>query len=213
MNSKYDFIAIEGNIGAGKTTLAHILSKELDAQLILEQFSDNPFLPEFYKNPERHAFSVELFFMAERHKQFQEQFQAPDLFSNRKIVSDYFFEKTVLFAQQTLNEDEFKLFNRLFTIIKAQFVHPDLLIYLYRDVEILKANIAKRGRSYEANISTEYLQKIQSAYMDYFKMVDAYPVLVLDIGDLDFTEDELFLKKIQHRLSENHPNGMQIIKV
>lgn len=213
MNSDYKFIAIEGSIGAGKTTLAKILSKSLNAQLILEQFSDNPFLPHFYSNPERHAFSVELFFMAERHKQFQEHFQTPSLFSKQQIVSDYIFEKTVLFAQKNLNKDEFKLFQRLFSILQSQFKHPDILIYLYRDVDILLKNIEKRGRSYEANISADYLQTIQTGYLDYFKTIDHYPILILDLADLDFTENQIFKKKLLQRLAEKHDNGMKTIKM
>jgi len=209
---QYQFIAIEGNIGAGKTTLAKILREELRADLILEQFSDNPFLANFYDNPDRHAFSVELFFMAERHKQFQEHFSKPNLFSNQLVVSDYIFEKTVLFAKNNLEGEEFRLFQRLFKVLKSNFPEPDILIYLYRDIPHLLSNIQNRGRSYEENISPEYLSKIQNAYLQYFKSISNYPVLVIDIEDLDFSDDELFLKKIKSRLGTKYENGVHFIK-
>lgn len=209
---QYNFIAIEGNIGAGKTTLAKILHEEFKSDLILEQFSDNPFLSNFYENPERHAFAVELFFMAERHKQFQEYFGRPQLFSNQLVVSDYIFEKTVLFANNNLSGEEFRLFQRLFAALKSNFPEPDILIYLYRDIPFLMDNINSRGRSYEQQISPEYLSEIQSAYLNYFKSIVKFPVLVIDIEDLDFTNDEIFLQRIKQRLSTKYENGVHFIK-
>jgi len=209
---QYQFIAIEGNIGAGKTTLSKILQKELNTDLILEQFSDNPFLANFYDNPDRHAFSVELFFMAERHKQFQEHFSKPNLFSNQLVVSDYIFEKTVLFAKNNLDGEEFRLFQRLYNVLKSNFPEPDILIYLYRDVPHLVSNIQSRGRSYEKNISHDYLSEIQNAYLQYFKSITNFPVLVIDIEDLDFTNDQIFLEKIKSRLSTKYENGVHFIK-
>src|ERR687894_732599 len=138
----YHFITIEGNIGAGKTTLAHLLAKHYNARLILEQFADNPFLPKFYENPKQYAFPVELFFMAERYKQLKELIQQKDLFQNL-TVSDYLFTKCLLFAKINLPEDEFKLYQRLFDIIHQQLVYPDLLIYLYAPVRKLQENIKK----------------------------------------------------------------------
>lgn len=208
----YQYIAIEGNIGAGKTTLAKLLSKELDADLILEQFSDNPFLSNFYDNPDRHAFSVELFFMAERHKQFQEYFSKPSLFNSPLVVSDYIFEKTVLFAKNNLAGEEFRLFQRLFSVLKSNFPEPDILIYLYRDVQHLLSNIKSRGRSYEQRISAEYLSDIQQAYLSYFKTVTNYPVVIMDIEDLDFTQDVLFMSKIKERLKTKYEPGFHFIK-
>ncbi|MBT8220612.1 MAG: deoxynucleoside kinase [Bacteroidia bacterium] len=207
----YQFIAIEGNIGAGKTTLASILRNRLNAELILEQFSDNPFLPAFYQNPDRHAFSVELFFMAERHKQFQEQFASRSLFTNQ-IISDYIFDKTLLFAHNNLEEEEFRLFQRLFNVLKSNFPEPDILIFLYRDVEHLLANIAKRNRDFEKKISPEYLLKIQQAYLDYFKTVNTFPIILIDVEDLDFQNDELFLKKIMQRLQRTYAPGLHRLK-
>lgn len=210
--SAYRFITIEGNIGAGKTTLANMLSKSLNADLILEQFSDNPFLPNFYENPDRHAFAVELFFMAERHKQFQAYFSKPSLFGSDIIVADYIFEKTLLFAKNNLEAEELRLFQRLFQSLKSNFPEPDILIYLYRDTKYLLENIRDRGRPYEQQISADYLNKIQSGYLNFFKTISNFPVLVIDIGDLDFVNDQLFLEKIKTRVNTIFENGVHYIK-
>jgi len=196
----YKHIAIEGNIGAGKTTLAKLLAQELGSELILEQFSDNPFLSNFYDNPDRHAFSVELFFMAERHKQFQEHFSKPKIFGSSIVVADYIFEKTVLFAKNNL------------AVLKSNFPGPDLLIYLYRDVEYLIDNIKSRGRDYEQQISPDYLSNIQQGYLNYFKSVEDYPIIVMDIEDLDFTDDQLFLQKIKTRIATAYTPGVHFLK-
>src|SRR5687767_6566069 len=152
----YSFITIEGNIGAGKTTLAHLLSKHYNARLILEEFADNPFLPKFYENPAQYAFPLELFFMAERYKQQKELLQQKDMFHS-VTISDYLFTKCLLFAKVTLPTDEFRLYQRLFEIINQQVMKPDILIYLHSPVTRLQANIRKRNRSYEQNIPDEYL--------------------------------------------------------
>ena len=156
----YPYIVIEGNIGVGKTTFCRKLQEKYDARLILEQFSDNPFLPYFYENPERHAFSVELFFMTERHRQLQEELIQGNLF-NQQIISDYIFIKTLLFAKNNLNEEEYRLFNRLFHVLNAHFKKPDLVVYLHRPISTLLTQIKKRGRSYEMEMSTMYLENIQ----------------------------------------------------
>src|SRR3954468_17324968 len=148
---KYHFITVEGNIGAGKTTLAHLLAKKLNARLILEEFDDNPILPKFYENPKQFAFPLELFFMAERFKQLKELLQQKDMFQSLTI-SDYLFNKCLLFAKVTLPDDEFRLYQRLFEIILQQVVQPDLLIYLHSPINKLQANIKKRNRSYEQKI-------------------------------------------------------------
>ncbi len=153
---KYNFITIEGNIGAGKTTLAHLLSKHLNARLILEEFAENPFLPKFYENQQQYAFPLELFFMAERYKQLKELLQTKDMFQN-VTISDYLFTKCLLFAKVNLPEEEFLLYQKLFDIINPQLVQPDLLIYLHAPVRKLKENIKKRNRSYEQSIEAEYL--------------------------------------------------------
>src|SRR3984957_10805077 len=152
----YHYIAIEGNIGAGKTTLAHLLSKYYNARLILEQFADNPFLKKFYENPAQNAFPLELFFMAERYKQLKELVHTADLFQS-VTISDYLFTKCLLFAKVNLGEQEFRLYQKLFEIIHSQVVQPDILISLHAPVSKLQANIRKRNRSYEQAIPDEYL--------------------------------------------------------
>src|ERR1700754_1464225 len=151
---KYHFITIEGNIGAGKTTLAHMLSRHFNARLILEEFADNPFLPKFYENPAQYAFPLELFFMAERFKQLKEYLQQQDMF-RQLTISDYLFTKCLLFAKVTLPVDEFRLYQRLFDIIHQQLAEPELVIYLHAPVSKLQANIRKRNRSYEQKIPDE----------------------------------------------------------
>src|SRR6476620_5698125 len=153
---KYNFVTIEGNIGAGKTTLAHLLSKHFNARLILEQFADNPFLPKFYESPQQYAFPLELFFMAERFKQLKELLQQRDLFQS-VTISDYLFTKCLLFAKVNLPQDEFNLYQRLFEIIHQQLIQPDILIYLHAPVTRLQQNIRKRGRTYEQSIPDDYL--------------------------------------------------------
>ncbi|WP_406612185.1 deoxynucleoside kinase [Neolewinella lacunae] len=206
------FLAIEGNIGAGKTTLASRLAADHNRRLILEEFSDNPFLPPFYREPERYAFPVELFFMAERHKQLQSELAQADLFTNG-VVADYLFIKTLLFARNSLSEEEFRLFSRLFKVMDAGFPNPDLIVYLHRPVEVLQAHIAKRGRSYEQDISDDYLESVQTAYFSYFRGQKDFPVLVLDLGDQDFTTDEALYQWISGLLGEVYPVGMTMVGV
>ena len=161
---KYKHIAIEGNIGSGKTTLATMIADDFKTRLILEEFAKNPFLPKFYETPQRHAFPLELFFMEERYHQLK-NLQEKDLFQPQ-MISDYFFIKSKLFAQNNLQYDEMQLFNRLFDIMNSHLSNPDLLVYLYADIPRLQQNIKKRGRNFEQNISDTYLQNIQDKYFD-----------------------------------------------
>lgn len=204
----YSFIAIEGNIGAGKTTLCHRLSAQYGCTLILEQFTDNPFLPFFYLQPERYAFPVELFFMTERHKQLQEHFAQPDLFRSF-TVADYFFVKTLLFAKNNLAEEEFRLFQHLFRILNSTFPKPDLLLYLHRPVEVLLRQIHKRGRDIERNISADYLAEIQNAYLEYLKTEAETPVVILELDKANFERDEAVFQAIVRVMQENHAPGVQ----
>ena len=190
----YSHIAIEGNIGSGKTTLATMLANDIDARLVLEQFADNPFLPKFYSDPEKHAFPLELFFMAERYHQLK-NLKEQDLFKPQ-IISDYFFVKSKLFAQNNLKKDEMQLFNRLFDIMLSSLSKPDLLVYLYSDVERLQQNIKNRGRDFEQNISDEYLQNIQDKYLDFLRKQSDFPVLLLDVTNVDFVADKNIYDKI-----------------
>ena len=208
----YPYIVIEGNIGVGKTTFCRKLQEKYDARLILEQFSENPFLPFFYENPERHAFSVELFFMTERHRQLQEELIQGDLF-NQQIISDYIFIKTLLFAKNNLNEEEYRLFNRLFHVLNAHFKKPDLVVYLHRPVPNLLHQIKKRGRSFEMEINATYLENIQKAYFDFFKMDPEYPILVVGIDDLDFEKDNNAFELLNKLLLQNYEPKVHYINL
>lgn len=205
----YHFITIEGNIGAGKTTLAHLLSKHYNARLVLEEFADNPFLPKFYENPQQYAFPVELFFMAERYKQQKELVQQKDLFQSLTI-SDYLFTKCLLFAKVTLPDDEFRLYQRLFDIIHQQLVPPDILIYLHAPVAKLQSNIKKRNRSYEQNIPDEYLFNIQETYTHYIKQHNV-KTLFVDVTEADFLGNEKHLQVILDALEKEYDDGQHYL--
>lgn len=205
----YNFITIEGNIGAGKTTLSHLLSKHYNARLILEEFADNPFLPKFYENPQQFAFPVELFFMAERFKQLKELLQQKDMFQTLTI-SDYLFNKCLLFAKVNLPEDEFRLYQRLFDIINQQLIQPDILIYLHSSVQKLQENIRKRNRSYEQNIPNEYLFNIQETYTNYIKHHNI-KTLFVDASNADFLGNEKHLKVIIDALEKEYEPGQHYI--
>lgn len=208
----YRFIAIEGNIGAGKTTLCQLLAERYGCSLILEQFTDNPFLPFFYEQPDRYAFPVELFFMTERHKQLLEHFAEPDLFRSLTIA-DYFFVKTLLFAKNNLSEEEFRLFQRLFHVLNATFPKPDLLLYLHRPVPVLQQQIRKRGRDMERLITAEYLEGLQQAYLEFFKKEAETPVLVLELGDADFLQHEPVLQSIIRLLQQPYHPGIRFVSL
>jgi deoxyadenosine/deoxycytidine kinase len=198
---QYKHIAVEGNIGSGKTTLATMLANDFGARLILEEFANNPFLPKFYNDPDKHAFPLELFFMAERYYQLK-NLKSQDLFQPN-IVSDYFFVKSKLFAQNNLQKDEMQLFNKLFDIMVSSLSKPDLLVYLYADINRLQQNIKTRGRDFEQNISDEYLRNIQDKYLDYLKKQDDFPVLILDVTNIDFVTDSNIYKSMKDYLLES----------
>ncbi len=208
---KYQFITIEGNIGAGKTTLATLLSKHYNARLILEEFADNPFLPKFYENPKQYAFPLELFFMAERFKQQKEFLQQKDMFQSLTI-SDYLFTKCLLFAKVTLPEDEFRLYQRLFEIINQQLLQPQLLIYLHAPVTKLQANIRKRNRAYEQNIPDDYLFNLQETYTHYIKQHNI-KTLFVDASNADFLENEKHLQVILEALEKDYDDGQHYINL
>jgi deoxyguanosine kinase len=191
---QHRFITIEGNIGAGKTTLAHLLAKRLNARLILEEFADNPFLPKFYENPKQYAFPLELFFMAERFKQLKDNLFKTDLFQSI-TVSDYVFTKCLLFARINLPEEEFKLFQKLFDIMQQQLVFPDVIIYLNSSITRLQRNIKKRNRSYEQKIPDSYLQSIQDTYTNYIKQ-HAIKTIFVEADNADFLSNEAHMQAI-----------------
>lgn len=204
---KYDFIAIEGNIGAGKTTLATMLAEHVNGRLILEQFADNPFLPKFYAEPEKHAFPLELSFLAERYHQLKELLAAKDIF--RPItISDYFIDKSLIFARATLGEDEFTLYSKLFQIIQASLPRPDLLVYLYVDIERAQGNIKKRGREYEQKIPLDYLERIQAGYLEHFKRMQDVRIVIVDSTDLDFVANRGDFDKIISIFNSGYKQGI-----
>jgi len=202
---KYHFITIEGNIGAGKTTLAHLLSKRLNARLVLEEFDDNPFLPKFYENPKQYAFPLELFFMAERFKQLKDMLRTKDMFQS-VTVSDYLFTKCLLFAKVNLPEEEFRLYQKLFDIMHQQIVFPDVVIYLHASVQKLQKNIKKRNRSYEENIPDEYLFNIQETYTSYIKQHNIKTIFI-DASNADFLDNEKHLQVVLNALESDLEDG------
>lgn len=182
---KYQYIVVEGNIGAGKTSLSQMIAAEDNARLILEEFSENPFLPKFYKNPERYAFPLELSFLAARYQQLKSELGNRDLFKSFTI-SDYYFMKSLIFARVTLADEEFKLYRQLFHIIYESLPRPDLFVYLHVTPRKLIENIRKRGRDYEQEITFEYLQKIQDGYFDFFRNEPGMRFLIIDTENVDF---------------------------
>ena len=207
----YQFITIEGNIGVGKTTFSKMLADVLNYRIVLEEFADNPFLPKFYEQPERYAFSLELFFMAERYRQLGD-LRDQDLFSNG-VVSDYFFVKSKLFAENNLSDDELLLFNRLSDIALKNLPKPDLIIYLHSEVSRLQENIKKRARSYEQNISDDYLLDIQNKYFDFFKKHSDFPILVVDVSEVDFVNQPHVFQQLLNLTSDTYSKGFHRISL
>jgi len=204
---RYNFITIEGTIGAGKTSLAKRIANQFNGKLILEQFKDNAFLPKFYEDQEKYAFPLEMSFMASRFQQLKEQLSSPDLFSDF-IIADYFFPKSLIFAQNTLPKDELALFSRFFNFISISLPKPDLFVYLYLDVDRLQHNIRLRGRSYEQHIKNEYLEKIQAGYFDYIRQQQDMRILILDTNKLDFVHSEKDYERILEIINSDYPTGI-----
>jgi len=186
--SKYNFIAIEGNIGAGKTSLSNKMALDFNAKLILERFADNPFLPKFYKEPKRYAFTLEMSFLVDRYQQISDDLSQLDLFKDF-IVSDYDVFKSLIFSKITLPEDEFKLYRKLFYQVYKDIAKPDLYVYLYQNTERLQANIKKRGRNYEKDIENDYLEKINTGYLEFLKEQTELNVKIIDISEKDFVKN------------------------
>jgi deoxyadenosine/deoxycytidine kinase len=202
---KYKFIAIEGNIGAGKTTLTHLLAKHFNAKIVLEEFAENPFLAKFYENPKQYAFPLELFFLAERFKQQQEFFKSGDLFQE-VVISDYMFTKCLLFAKANLPEEEFRLYQKMFDVFYQQLAPPEILIYLHAPVTRLQSNIKKRNRKFEQSIADEYLFKIQETYTSYIKQHNIKTIFV-DASNADFLYNETHFKVILDALEKDIEDG------
>jgi deoxyguanosine kinase len=200
--NQYNYIAIEGNIGAGKSTLTKKMAQDFNAKTILERFADNPFLPKFYEDQSRYAFQLEMSFLADRYQQLSDDLSQFNLFKDF-IIADYHIFKSLLFSKITLEVDEFRLYRSLFDIIYKEMPKPDLYIYLYQNTDRLLQNIKNRGRSYEQDITAEYLEKINKGYLEYIKTQTDLNVLVIDVSDRDFVsnqEDYVFiLDKIQEK--------------
>ncbi|WP_299106920.1 2-amino-4-hydroxy-6-hydroxymethyldihydropteridine diphosphokinase [uncultured Winogradskyella sp.] len=186
--NNYNYIAIEGNIGAGKTSLSNKISSDFNAKLILERFADNPFLPKFYKEPERYAFTLEMSFLADRYQQISDDLSQLDLFKDF-MVSDYDVNKSLIFSKVTLPEDEFRLYRKLFYQVYKDIAKPDLYVYLYQNTERLQANIKKRGRNYEKDIKDDYLDKINSGYLEFLKSQPEMNVKIIDVSEKDFVKN------------------------
>jgi len=207
---KYNYIAIEGNIGAGKTSLAKMLAKEYDARLILEEFEDNSFLPKFYKDEDKYAFPLELSFLASRFQQLRKKLIQKDLF-HENTISDYFINKSLIFARKTLADDLFGLYANLFEIISLSLPKPELLVYLYVGIDRLKENIQNRGRSYEQDIERDYLQKIQDGYFEYIRQQERMRILVIDTNNIDFVNNRKDYEFILAILSKDYEPGIHHI--
>ncbi len=208
-----NYIVIEGNIGAGKTTLSKMIAKEFNAKLILEQFADNPFLPKFYKEPDKYSFQLELSFLAERYQQLNKELTSRDLF-RPFTVADYYFMKSLIFAQATLKEDEYNLYRQIFDIIYKSIPKPDLYVYLHVDVKNLAKNIARRGRDYEKGISEDYLAKLQEGYFDFFKQQNDISYLLIDSNNMDFVENQEDYAKVKELIfKKDYPIGINRIRI
>ncbi len=209
---RYNYLSIEGCIGAGKTTLSRLLAREYGGRCILEEFEDNPFLGRFYEDPARYAFSVEMFFLAGRYRQLSALVPQSELFSDF-TVSDYYLEKSLVYARTNLNPDEFELFRRLFDIMYAQLPKPELLVYLYLPPGRLKQHIRKRGRPYELNIRETYLESVQGTYLDHLKKMSDQRIVVLDYGTLDFESNSEHLKEVFAVINREYPLGISYVSL
>lgn len=204
---RYNYIAIEGNIGVGKTSLASMIAGQYNGKLILEQFEDNSFLPKFYKEPDKYAFPLEMSFLAERYLQLKDQLTKQDLFKTFTI-SDYLFNKSLIFAKNNLKTDEFTLFSRMFSIINEFLPKPDLLVYLYMDIPGLQRNIKLRGRTYEQTIEDSYLENIQNGYLDHINKMTSVRTLVIDCNNIDFVNNKADYDSIIELIDKDYQPGI-----
>lgn len=203
----YNYIVIEGNIGSGKTSFCNKLGDQYGCKVILEDFEDNPFLPFFYENPERYAFTVELFFLTERQKQLQRHLVNQDLFTTF-TVADYAFIKSLLFSRKNLTEEEYRTFNKIFNVFNSAIPQPDIIVYFHRGIQELKQLIHSRGRPYEQDITEEYLQIIQNSYFEYFRNILSFPILIVDISEVDFLTNETHFKTVESLIRKKYQPGV-----
>lgn len=203
----YQYISIEGTIGAGKTSLSKRLTADWAARLILEEFADNPFLPKFYEQPDRYAFPLELSFLSERFAQLKKEMQHPDLFAPL-VVADYMIHKCQIFAQNNLQRDEYELFLKVFQMVEPNLPKPDLLVYLYVPIEQLLKNIHQRGRAYEQKISGEYLDNIQKQYLLFIQQHPALRTIIIDTAHIDFVNNEYHYVALKSLIEAEYPIGV-----
>jgi 2-amino-4-hydroxy-6-hydroxymethyldihydropteridine diphosphokinase len=201
LSEKYNYIAIEGNIGAGKTSLANMISDDFNAKLVLERFADNPFLPKFYEDKERYAFPLEMSFLADRYQQLSDDLAQFDLFKNF-IISDYYIFKSLIFAQVTLSKDEYLLYRKMFNLIYKEITKPDLYVYLYQNTDRLLENIKNRGRVFEQNIQSDYLKKIHDGYMGFITTQNDLNLLTIDVSEIDFVNNKEDYHYIINKIKE-----------
>ena len=188
------YIAIEGPIGVGKTSLAQLLSKELGARLVLEDFEDNPFLPDFYNDPERFGFQTQLFFLLQRYSQ-QQDLRQVDMFQ-KLLITDYMFVKDRLFASLNLGDKEMQLYDTVASLLERNIIRPDIVIYLQADTDVLMKNIEKRGRNMEKNVTWEYIDALNQVYTEYFFRYQDTPLVIINTNNIDFVENENDLKEV-----------------
>jgi deoxyadenosine/deoxycytidine kinase len=207
---KYNYISIEGCIGAGKTSLAEMLATDFNAELILERFADNPFLAKFYKDPAHYAFPLEMTFLTDRYQQLKNLLSKRDLFTDL-VIADYFIDKCAIFSKNNLQQDEYNLFLKVYEIISGFLPKPDILVYLYNTPEKLLKNIAKRGRDYEQEIQPEYLESIQENYLTFFKQRAQFPILIIESNTLDFVNSISDYEKIKELFQQEYEVGVHRI--
>jgi deoxyadenosine/deoxycytidine kinase len=208
----YRIITVEGNIGSGKTSLAKKLAADFDAKLILETFADNPFLQKFFEKQKDYALGMEMFFMAERYEQLKEELGNWEIFEQR-IIIDYLFEKSLLYSKVNLDAAEYNLYQKIFNLLNPKLPKSDIIIYLHSGTDRLVANIIKRGRQFEQTVKVEYLQNIQDMYFTYFKQHPEQCILVLDVSDADFVQNQSQYDAIKNIISKKHNTGMHHYKI
>lgn len=210
MKIPYNYVVVEGTIGAGKTTLSTMLARDYNAELVLERFADNPFLEKFYKDPVHYAFPVEMTFLMDRYQQLRNLLTARDLFTDF-VLGDYFIDKCLLFSKNNLSQDEFALFKKVFDTVSGFLPKPDLILYLYTNPDRLLKQIAKRNRDFEKDITKEYLSDIQEKYLTYFRENQQIPILLLDTENVDFVENPSDYQKIKTLVTNHYEAGIHRI--
>jgi len=209
---KYNFITIDGNTGAGKTTLANMFAEEFGANLILEQFVDNPFLAAFYAEPDRFAFQTEMYFLVDRYQQLKEKIRVLDLHKNLNI-SDYIFTKSLLYAKANLNEQEYQLFERIFNMFFNDLPEPELFIYVHSTADRLVKNIQKRGRGFEQVVRKSYLKSVEDIYFEHFEKNKHLRILIIPSDDLDFVTKADDYQKIKEAVTKEYEPGIHYLNI